>query len=114
MAELLPCKLQTPVRFRYRAPTTKEQMSNPLHRSDTEADEAHDTNAPAVQNGVDARLSNERSRVRVPIGAPSEFVRSIALESEKIPEYTMHIADTIPPLTKTQRKWVEEVAAAAR
>ena len=92
----------------------KETMSNPLHRSDTEADEAHDTNAPAVQDGVNARLSNERSRVRVPIGAPSEFVRSIALEGEEIPEYTVHIATTISPLSKAQRKWVEEVAAAAR
>jgi hypothetical protein len=26
----------------------------------------------------------------------------------------MHIATTVPPLNKVQRKWAEEVAAAAR
>jgi len=26
----------------------------------------------------------------------------------------MHIASTIPPLSKTQRKWAEKVAATAR
>lgn len=69
--------------------------------------------APAVQHGVDARLSGERSRVRIPLGAPSDFVRSIARDGEEIPEYTMHIADPVPPLSKVQRKWAEEVATAA-
>lgn len=36
---------------------------------DTEADEAHDVYAPAVQHGVDDGLSGRRSRVRIPIGA---------------------------------------------
>lgn len=89
-------------------------MPHPPHMlSDTEADEAHDMHAPAVQHGVDARLSGERSRVRIPLGAP-DFVRSIAREGEEIPEYTMHISSTVPPLNKVQRKWAEEIAAAAR
>jgi hypothetical protein len=41
-------------------------------------------------------------------------VKSIAIPGEEIPEFTMHIASTVPPLSKTQRKWAEEVAAAAR
>jgi hypothetical protein len=41
-------------------------------------------------------------------------VKSIAVDGEEIPEYTMHISSTVPPLNKTQRKWAEEVAAAAR
>ncbi len=89
-------------------------MTNPNNRSDTEADEADDTSPPAVQHGVDARLSTERSRVRIPLGGPSDFVRSLAIEGEEIPEFTMHIATTVPPLNQVQRKWVEEVAAAAR
>ena len=46
-------------------------MPHPLHTPpDTEADEAHDSYAPAVQSGVDATLSRLRSRVRIPFGAP--------------------------------------------
>ena len=80
---------------------------------DTEADEAHDV-APAVQHGVDAALSRRRPRVQIPSGAPSDFVKSLAIDGEEIPEFTMHIASTIPSLSKTQRKWAGEVAAAAR
>lgn len=78
---------------------------------DTEADEAHDE-CPGGPGGVDDRLSTDRSRVRVPLGAPSEFVKSIVIPGEEIPEFTMHIASIIPTLSKTQRKWVDEVAAA--
>lgn len=88
-------------------------MSHNTHRSDTEADEAADTSALSVQHGVDACLSDRRSRVRVPHGAPSEFVKSLAVDGEEIPAFTMHIATTVPPLSKTQRKWAEDVAAAA-
>lgn len=88
-------------------------MPHPPHMlSDTEADEAHDMHAPAVQHGVDARLSGERSRVRIPFGAPSDFVQRLALPGEEIPEFTMHVASTIPPLSKAQRVWAEGIAAA--
>ena len=88
-------------------------MTIKIHSLDTEADEAHDV-CPGSPDGVDARLSGERSRVRVPLGAPSDFVRSLVRDGEEIPEYTMHIATVIPSLSETQRKWVEEAVAAAR
>ena len=41
-----------------------------LNHPDTEADEAHDSYALAVQSGVDAALSTLRSSVQIRSGAP--------------------------------------------
>lgn len=39
-----------------------------------------------------------------------EFVKKLARPGEVIPEFTKHIAEKVPALTKSQRNWAKSVA----